>query len=90
MTQKKETNDNSGPSCCRVDCKVESALTIDARGQMVLPKEFRETATLKAGDNLALISWDRDGDICCMALLKTDELANMVKGFLGPIMGEII
>lgn len=35
-------------------CKVESVISIDERGQMVLPKETREKANIYAGDKLAL------------------------------------
>lgn len=71
-------------------CKVESVITVDERGQMVLPKETREKAKIQAGDKLALVNWEKDGKICCMFLIKADELAGMVKTMLGPIMKEII
>ncbi len=47
-----------GMGCCRV----EALLGIDERGQMVLPKELRDRANIKAGDKLALISWQKDGE----------------------------
>jgi antitoxin PrlF len=71
-------------------CKVESVISVDDRGQMVLPKETREKANIHAGDKLALVSWEKDGKICCMFLIKAEELAGMVKDMLGPIMKEII
>jgi antitoxin PrlF len=69
-------------SCCRV----ESLLSVDDRGQMVLPKDLRERANIKPGDKLAVISWEKDGEICCMALIKAEYLAEKVKDFLGPVM----
>ncbi len=71
-----------GGSCC----KVESLITVDERGQMVLPKDLREKAKIQAGDKLALIAWEKEGEICCMALIKSDYLAEHVKDFLGPFM----
>ena len=71
-------------------CKVESLISIDERGQMVLPKELRERANIKAGDKLALVSWDKDGEICCLALIKADNLAERVKEFLGPVLAGVI
>jgi bifunctional DNA-binding transcriptional regulator/antitoxin component of YhaV-PrlF toxin-antitoxin module len=53
---------------------------------MVLPKDVREKAGIRTGDKLALISWERDGNICCLALMKADTLNGMVKGVLGPLM----
>ena len=31
-------------------CKVESIISVDERGQMVLPKELRDRAQIRAGD----------------------------------------
>jgi len=70
-------------------CKVESIVGIDERGQMVLPKELREKAKLRAGDKLAIVSWDKGGEICCLYLIKTDYLAESVRGFLGPMLKEV-
>ena len=67
-------------------CKVESLISIDERGQMVLPKELRDKADIRAGDKLALISWEKGGEICCLTLIKAEHLADGVKDFLGPIM----
>ncbi len=77
---------NKGASCCAV----EALVTVDERGQMVLPKELREKAGIKAGDKLAVTSWEKDGAVCCIALIKANNLESMVKGMLGPVMGEIL
>ena len=73
---------NKGASCC----KVESLISVDERGQMVLPKDLREKANIKPGDKLALVSWEKEGEICCMALIKSEYLAGHVRDFLGPVM----
>ena len=81
--------------CCSPDvsqgscCKVEALISIDERGQMVLPKEARERADIHAGDKLALISWEKDGKACCLTLIKAEELTEIVKGMLGPLKGEV-
>lgn len=76
----------SGASCC----KVEALVSIDERGQMILPKEIRDKANIHAGDKLAVTSWEKDGKICCISLIKAEELTEMVKGILGPIMKDIL
>ena len=38
-------------------CRVESIVSVDERGQMVLPKDAREKAGIHPGDKLAVISW---------------------------------
>jgi len=69
-------------------CRVESIVSIDERGQMVLPKEVRDMAGIKAGDKLAIVSWAKEGKVCCFTLIKVDELSGMVRGLIGPLMNE--
>jgi len=71
-------------------CKVESLISIDERGQMILPKEIRDKAKIRPGDKLALVSWEKAGKICCISLIKAEDFAEMVKGLLSPMMKEII
>lgn len=71
-------------------CKVESMVSVDERGQTVIPKEVRDKAGIKPGDKLALISWEKGGKVCCISLIKTDKLAGMVKEFLGPVMKDVL
>jgi antitoxin PrlF len=70
-------------------CRVEALISIDDRGQMVLPKELRDRAKIRSGDKLAVITWDKDEEVCCMTLIKADCLADHVKNFLGPVLAGI-
>ncbi len=70
-------------------CKVESIVGVDERGQMVLPKDIREKAKIRAGDKLAVVSMEKDGKICCLSLIKVEVLEGMVKSVLGPVMDEV-
>jgi antitoxin PrlF len=85
MTKKKEGGPGSG-SCCRVT----SLVSVDERGQMILPKEIREMAGIKAGDKLALVAWEKDGKFCCLTMIKAVELAGLVKEKLGPVMAGLV
>ena len=69
---------------------MESLVSVDERGQMVLPKEIRNKAKIRAGDKLAVISLEKDGKVCCISLIKAEDFAGMVKGLLGQMMKEII
>lgn len=69
-------------------CQIEAIISVDERGQMVLPKEFREKAGIKAGDKFALTSFEKEGMVCCMVLVRADNLGKMVKIMMGPIVGE--
>jgi antitoxin PrlF len=69
-------------------CTVEAVLSVDERGQMVLPKDVRQKAGIGSGDKLALISWEKDGEVCCLALMKVGNLSGMVQGILSPLVQE--
>jgi len=71
-------------------CRVEAMVSVDERGQMVLPKDVREAAGIKPGDKLALVLWRKDGEVCCISLIKAAELTGIVRGRLGPMMKDII
>jgi len=81
-------------SCCAPgafgSCKVDSLVSVDDRGQMVLPKELRDKAGIKGGDKLAVISWEKEGRVCCLSLIKVEEFSGMIKGVLGPMMGDLL
>jgi AbrB family looped-hinge helix DNA binding protein len=81
-------------TCCTTEamegcCKVEAVVSIDERGQMVLPKEARDKAGIRAGDKLAVISWGKGEEVSCLTLMKAEAFGGMVKGMLGPLMTEI-
>ncbi len=81
--------ENKDDSCCDTSCcNVESIVSVDERGQMVLPKELRAKANIKAGDKLAITSWEKNGKVYCISLVKANDIAGMVKDMLGPIMGN--
>jgi antitoxin PrlF len=87
MTRKSKNQPCCAPEIKEQDCcKIESLISVDERGQMVLPKELRDRANIRAGDKLALISWQKDGELCCFTLIKAEALAERVKEFLGPVL----
>jgi len=89
MAKKKETDGCCAP-VCGTGCRVESILSVDERGQMVLPKDVRDRAGIGPGDKLALVTLEKDGKICCLSLLKADDMVGMVKDLLGPMMQAVI
>lgn len=66
-------------------CKVEALISVDERGQMVLPKGVRERLGLRGGDKLALSTIEKDGAVCCLILTKAGALADAVRSVLGPM-----
>ncbi|MEM2947744.1 MAG: HgcAB-associated protein [Candidatus Bathyarchaeia archaeon] len=76
---------NNKVKCCGVDAVV----TVDSKGQIVLPKDVREKIKLKPNDKLAIISCGGD-EACCLIVVKAENLGNSVKSFLGPILKEVL
>lgn len=76
---------NNEQGCCTVDAVV----TLDSKGQIVLPKGLRERAKLKPDDKLALIGCEREGEFCCIMMIKAEDLGKTVKVMLGPTLKEI-
>jgi len=58
-----------GMSCC----KMEGVVSVDERGQVILPKKIRDKANIRSGDKLAIISWE-EGKTCVISLLKAENL----------------
>ena len=85
MSQGEACFSSTGTSCCRL----ESVVGVDERGQMVLPKELRRRAGIRAGDKMAVIAWEQDGEVCCLSLVRAERLTGMVQTLLGPMMSEL-
>jgi len=71
-------------------CQVDALVAIDGRGQIVLPKEVREKAEIKAGDKFVVISNKSSEKVCCIFLVKADYFGETVKGMLGPMVKDIL
>ncbi len=70
-------------------CRIEAIVSVDERGQMVLPKDVRERAKIKPGDKMAVITWEKEGKVCCITMIKAEELADMVREVVAPLMREL-
>lgn len=91
MTKKDKDKNNCIPKAIGMACyKVEAVISVDDRGQTVLPKELRDKANIRAGDKLAVLSMEKGEKICCLTLIKVEEIEEMVKGMLGPLWKEIL
>jgi len=73
----------SSGSCCKID----AVTSLDARGQIVLPKAIREKMGWKAGEKLAIITLERDGKPCCLYMIGADMLSEPIKGLIDEMNG---
>lgn len=78
-------SDKSDIKCCgdsldegKSGWNVEAIISIDEKGQMVIPKEIREKAKFNAGDKVAIISSKKGDEICCLLLVKSDKLVGTI------------
>ena len=84
-----------GKKCCasqrdpKASYQIEAIITIDERGQMVLPKETRAKAGIRAGDKLALVGWRKGERVCCLSLIKAEEMTEMVGELLNSLMVSV-
>ena len=69
-------------------CGIEAIVTVDARGQLVLPKEVRDQAGIRPAEKLAVVIMKSEGRVCCVSLMKTEALSNAVRDVLAPAMQE--
>jgi antitoxin PrlF len=70
-------------------CALEAVVSVDDRGQLVLPKDLRTRAGIRAGDRLAVMSYrGDDGEICCITLVKTGAVAGAVQSVIAPALGR--
>lgn len=63
--------------------RVEAIVSVDERGQMVLPKDIRQRMGIAAGEKLAVVIMEREGKPCCLQLLKAQSFSDPVRGMIG-------
>jgi len=78
--------------CCAsssASYRIEAVVSVDERGQMVLPKEARAKAGIRAGDKLALVAWHKEGRVCCFSLFRAEEMGEMLGELVGSLMAAV-
>ena len=89
MPDKRQKPDESCGCDAGETCRVEAVVSVDARGQVVLPKEIRDGMRIAAGDKLVLVTLTRNGKPCCLVMTKAENLAKSARDLLGPLIKEI-
>jgi len=88
MAKEKEEKccDSKGnDTCC---CTVTAIVSVDEKGQLVLPKDIRNWIGLKAGDKLALVSMGGKKEPCCLMLMRADSLNDAVRVKIDMVLGK--
>ena len=77
-------------TCCGDDtCRIDSVITMDQKGQIVLPKDLREKANIKPNEKLAVVACEKEGEVCCIMIVKADRLVGAVTKALGPLLKAV-
>jgi AbrB family looped-hinge helix DNA binding protein len=70
-------------------CRIEALVSVDAKGQILLPKELREKVGVQPGDKLAVIVCESEDKAPRITLVKADEFAESAREMLGPMRGML-
>jgi len=73
-------------SCESDICRIDAVITMDVKGQIVLPKDLREKANMKPNDKIAVVACEKDGEVCCIMMVKAEKLVGAVTKTLGPLI----
>ena len=76
-------------SCENDTCRIDAIITADAKGQILLPKDLREKANIKPNDKIAVVACEKDGEVCCIMMIKAERLVGAVTETLGPMLKGI-
>ena len=72
----------SALSSCDQGCRVEAVVTVDSKGQLLLPKDLREKAGLKPNSKIALLTIEKEGKIQCILMINAERLSGAVNNVL--------
>ncbi len=70
---------------CGPDCKIESVVTLYSKGQIILSKNLRERAGFEANGKIALMSFEKKGEVCCVLMIKAERLGEAMAKALSPV-----
>ncbi|MCJ7632597.1 AbrB/MazE/SpoVT family DNA-binding domain-containing protein [Candidatus Bathyarchaeota archaeon] len=70
--------------------KVDAVVSIDSKGQIVLPKDLREKSKLKSGDKLAIMACEKEGEVCCIVIVKAEGLGEAMSKLISPALRQVI
>ena len=90
MSKKKEEEGSCGVAVASGCCKLEALVRVDERGQIVLPKDLREKAGIKAGDKLAIVASKKGEKVCCIMLMRAEDLTDSIRKTFGPLLEDLV
>jgi len=77
---------NKMVNCDGDACRIDAVITMDIKGQIVLPKDLREKANFKPNDKIAVVACEKEGEVCCIMMIKAERLVGAVTKTLAPLL----
>jgi AbrB family looped-hinge helix DNA binding protein len=77
---------NKMVNCDGDACRIDAVITMDIKGQIVLPKDLREKANFKPNDKIAVVACEKEGEVCCIMMIKAERLIGAVTKTLAPLL----
>jgi antitoxin PrlF len=77
-------------TCSNDVCRIDAVITMDAKGQIVLPKDLREKANFKPNDKIAVVACEKNGEVCCIMMVKAERFGGALTKTLSPLLKGII
>ncbi|HEX2947197.1 MAG TPA: AbrB/MazE/SpoVT family DNA-binding domain-containing protein [Clostridia bacterium] len=74
-------NENRG-SCC-----VEAIISMDDRGQIVIPKNIRDKLGLTSSEKLVLISWTKSNKVESVSIMRNDVFSEIINNYYNSNRG---
>ena len=78
--------------CCESEkekigcCDLEAVVSIDDRGQIVLPKSLRQRAGIEPSDKLVLVSCADAHGVNCITIFKAKNMIGIIKDAMEPVV----
>ncbi len=70
---------------CGPDFKIDAVVTMDVKGQIVLPKDLRERIGFQPNQKIALVTFGEKQNLCCVLLIKAEKLEDAVTKTLSKL-----
>jgi antitoxin PrlF len=71
-------------------CRIDAVITMDAKGQVVLPKDLREKAGFMPNEKIAVVACETEGKVCCIVMVKAEKLVGAVSKTLAPLLKGVV
>ena len=69
-------------------CVIEALVTVDGRGQMVIPKEVRKIIDIHGGEKLVVFTRQKEGEECHIFLVKAGNFEETVEQLWTRVVNE--